>query len=156
MSDTSPASEPTIWVVVADSSRADVYTLASRRGSLQKRTTFENEAGRMRAAQLASDRDGRSFDSHGKGRHAMASENNNSKIHLTKAFAKEIAEYIVAGRNAHVCREVAVIAAPRFLGYLREAMAVSSNVAAELMIDKDVVGHDEKVIEKMLRGAWRK
>jgi len=48
------------------------------------------------------------------------------------------------------CDEIALIAAPRFLGVLRDALAIAGKVNPVLTIDKEMVGQDAVVIEKLL------
>jgi len=64
----------TVWIVVADESRAYVYERKSVAGPLQELFNLENEVGRMKSGELLADRGGRSFDSHGQGRHTMTKE----------------------------------------------------------------------------------
>ena len=59
-------------VVVADESKAVVYRRATRSGPLQEIFTFNNEAARLKTGELLADKGGRSFDSHGHGRHTRA------------------------------------------------------------------------------------
>ncbi len=49
-----------------------------------------------------------------------------------------------------VCDEVVLIAAPRFLGVLRDALEKTGNVIPSVTIDKEMVGRDAADIEKLL------
>jgi protein required for attachment to host cells len=138
------------WVIVADESTALFYTQDTRRSALQKLTTLENAAARTKIGDLISDSGGRSFDSHGQGRHTMTNEKSDPKKHAAIVFAKDIAERINKARHNGTCRDFALIAAPRFLGLLRDALTVSGNAVPFLTVDKDVVGQEPAVIEKLL------
>jgi hypothetical protein len=59
------------WIVVADQSKARIFTVDDPRGELQELEQLEHPVGRDQAQTLGSDRPGRSFDSSGQGRHAM-------------------------------------------------------------------------------------
>ena len=59
------------WIVVADQSKARVFTVDDPRGELRELEHLEHLAGSDQAQTLGSDRPGRSFDSSGQGRHAM-------------------------------------------------------------------------------------
>jgi len=152
MTSQAASSEKFFWVVVADEAKAVVYARASKSGPLHEVFSLENEAARMKTEQLISDSGGRSYDSKGKGRHTMTREKVDPKKHAASIFAKQIAERI--GRVMHdgSCRGFALIAAPRFLGTLREAVSVATTAEPYATVDKDVVGQDTTVIERLLAG----
>jgi protein required for attachment to host cells len=149
----SPADERRYLVVVADEYRAIVYARDTRTGPLRKLRTFTNETARMKTGDLISDRGGRSFDSHGQGRHTMGGERDSPQQHSARGFAKDIAEIIAAESHKGTCRGYAVVAAPRFLGLLRQEFSTAVRDAPYATVDKDVVGQDEAFIEKLLENA---
>ncbi len=138
------------WIIVADESAATVYERQSRRGALTELFQMKNEAERKKTGELISDRGGRSFDSHGQGRHTMTKEKSGPKKHAAQAFAKLLAQRIAHAVHKGSCEEIALIAAPRFLGILRDALAKAGNVAPAVTIDKEMVGKDPGAIEKLL------
>lgn len=142
--------EKNFWIVVADESRATVYTRKARRSPLIELLTLDNEMGRKKTGEILSDRGGRSFDSFGAGRHTMAAEKADPKKHSAMVFAKQIAERIARVTHDGSCRGYALIAAPRFLGMLREALSRRCSVEPFKTIDKDVVGQDAAVLQKLL------
>jgi protein required for attachment to host cells len=111
---------------------------------------MQNKVARQKIATLISDRGGRSFDSHGEGRHTMTREKTGPKTHAAIIFAKEIAERISKAKYDGSCRSFALIAAPRFLGILRDALNTAGNLVPTVTIDKDVVGQDMDHIGKLL------
>ncbi len=141
------------WVVVADEARAFIYTRDTRRGALAELTCLENPDGRKKPGQLVSDRGGRSFDSGGQGRHAMGQEKPGPKEHVAGVFAKQIA--IRIGRALHDgrCRGYVLVAAPRFLGMLRDAVANHCSEAPEKAIAKAVVDKDVQFLRKLVDDA---
>jgi len=143
-------SEKYFWVVVADESNAIVYARDTRSGPLRKVFSLDNAAARMKTEQLISDSGGRSFDSKGKGRHTMTSEKAAPKKHAASIFAKQIAERIGKVMHDGSCRGFALIAAPRFLGVLRDAVSVATSAEPYATVDKEVVGQDTTVIERLL------
>ena len=147
---TSPAAAPYWAVVVADESSAIVYARDSLSGPLRELFSLYNDTARKKTNQLISDSGGRSFDSHGKGRHTMGHEKADPKKTAAIAFAKQIAERIAKGLYDGSCRGFALVAAPRFLGVLREAISIATTVEAYATVDKEVVGKDTEVIEKLL------
>ncbi len=140
----------TTWVIVADESAATVYARKSRRGPLTELFSLTNEVARKKTGDLISDRGGRSFDSHGQGRHTMVKEKSGPKERASAAFAKDIANRANKAMHEGTCDEIALIAAPRFLGVLRDAFAIAGNVNPVLTIDKEMVGQGAVVIEKLL------
>jgi len=150
MTSQTSSNEKFFWVVVADESKAIVYARDTKSGPLREVFSLANEVARMKTEQLISDSGGRSFDSKGKGRHTMSREKVDPKQHAASIFAKQIAERI--GRVMHdgSCRGFALVAAPRFLGVLREAVSVATSTEPYATVDKELVGQDTTVIEKLL------
>jgi len=144
------SSEKVFWVVVADESNAIVYARDTRSGPLREVFSLANEAARMKTEQLISDSGGRSYDSKGKGRHTMTSDKTDPKKHAAAVFAKQIAGHIGRVMYEGSCRGFALIAAPRFLGVLRDAVSVATPAEPYATVDKEVVGQDTTVIEKLL------
>jgi len=147
---TSPATAPYWTVVVADESRVLFYARDSMSGPLRELFSLDNDTARKKTDQLISDSGGRSFDSYGKGRHTMGHEKADPKKIAAMAFAKQIAERIVKGMYDGSSRGFALVAAPRFLGVLREAISITTTVEPYATVDKEVVGQDTEVIEKLL------
>ena len=137
-------------VVVADEYKAVFYSRETRNGPISQLREITNESARMKTADLISDRGGRAFDSHGQGRHTMASEKTAPKDQLARIFGKQIATLIATEIRNGNCRDYALIAAPRFLGVLRRELAVLTKAEPYVTIDKDVVGRDESFIEHLL------
>jgi protein required for attachment to host cells len=145
-----PPGQKSYWVVVADESRAIFYARDKKRSPLNELFQLENEVARQKTASQISDRGGRSFDSHGQGRHTMAREKTDPKKHAAIAFAKEIAGKIASARHAGSCRDYSLVVAPRFLGLLRDALETAGYAESLQSIDKDMVGQDTTTIEKLL------
>ena len=145
-----PQNNKYFLVVVADEYRAIFYSRETRYGPLSEIRAITNESARMKTADLISDRGGRSFDSHGQGRHTMTSEKTAPKDQLARTFGKQIAKLIATEVRKGTCRDFALIAAPRFLGVLRQELAVVTKAEPYMTVDKDVVGREESFIEELL------
>ena len=141
------------WVVVADEAQAVIYTRDKKSGPLTELTRLENPDGRKKPGELVSDRGGRSFDSGGQGRHAMGQEKPGPKEHIAGAFAKQIAMRIGKALHNGTCRGYVLVAAPRFLGMLRDAVASNCSEAPEKAIPKEVVDKDPAFLRKLLENA---
>jgi len=138
------------WVVVADESQAIVYARERKSGPMHELFRLENADGRKKPGELVSDRGGRAFDSFGTGRHAMANEKDGPKRHVAAQFAKQIAERIGKAVHNGRCRGYALVAAPRFLGVLRDAVATTCHVEPYKTVAKEMVGKDTNVLQKLV------
>ena len=61
------------WIIVADESLARIFSQEKKFGPLRQVAELSNADARKKTGDMISDRGGRSFDSHGQGRHTMAS-----------------------------------------------------------------------------------
>ncbi|MBT8084162.1 MAG: host attachment protein [Woeseia sp.] len=150
MANANPAAQKFYWVVVADESRALIYQRTTRTGPLSEVISLTNETARKKDSEIVSDRGGRSFDSAGSGRHAMGNDRSGPKQHAAEVFAKDVATRIGDVVHDGSCRGYALVAAPRFLGMLRAAVAKTSNVEPYKTVDKDLVGHPIENIKSVV------
>lgn len=150
MVDANRRADKTYWIVVADESHAVIYTRSTRRGPLQKLISLDNAAGRKKTGELLADRGGRSYDSFGTGRHTMVKEKTDPKKHVAMAFAKQIAERVGKVTHDGSCRGYALLAPPRFLGMLRDAVSNSCKFEPFKTIDKEVVDKDTAFLKKLV------
>lgn len=141
------------WVIVADESEAIIFTRKGRRAALSEMSRLHNETARMKSGDLLADREGRAFDSHGHGRHAVERENADPRRQAAITFARTVAARIAkAAHKGGEFDDLILVAAPRFLGLLREALATTSGkITPYLSIDKDVVQHDAEFIRDLIR-----
>lgn len=142
--------EKTYWIVVANEAQAIIYTRSERRSPLVESLSLENAEARKKKGEILTDRGGRSFDSFGAGRHTMAIEKTDPKKQAAIAFAKQVAERIAKVVHEGSCRGYALVAAPRFLGLLRDAVSRQCKMAPFRTIDKDVVGRDTTFLQKLV------
>lgn len=138
------------WIIVADESLARIFSQEKKFGPLQQVAELSNADARKKTGDMISDRGGRSFDSHGQGRHTMGREKSSPQSQSAIRFAKEIISRIDSALKSNVCEKFAVIAAPKFLGLLRDEIAISKLPAPFLTIDKGVVKEEIADIEQLL------
>jgi protein required for attachment to host cells len=79
------------------------------------------EDGRRHSGELDTDRPGRAFDRAGQGRHAYA-VNEDARQHAVGFFAKELASDLAGEFHRGAFQQLIIIAPPRFLGVLRDAL----------------------------------
>ena len=86
---------------------------------------------------FASDRPGRAFDSHGSGRHAMASSESGRR-HEVRLFARQLADYLNNAIATGDFEHIVLIASPAFLGHLRTELSQLAKRAVVLAKPKDL------------------
>jgi protein required for attachment to host cells len=125
-----------IWILSANSSKATIFTAESSHGPLVELESFDNPDARVKQMDLASDRAGRSFDSHGEGRHAMEVQVD-PRQQVQIRFARLIADRLEQARVAHAFEQLVLVAAPGFLGLLRPNFGAPLQSLVSLEVDKD-------------------
>ena len=83
----------------------------------------------------------------------MQKEKVDPKTHASIVFAKQIIARILDEKRKGNCRQFALIAAPRFLGLLRDQVAVSGIGDPFITIDKNVVNKAPAEIEKLIAAS---
>ena len=132
---------PKNWIVVANHSGARIFTLAPAAPRLKdpqavqyneqglppsrllERETLEHPEGRMKAQAIDADRPGRSFQSAGTKRHSMTRKVD-PKTQQAIAFARQVAGRLENARRQGELERLILVAAPEFLGLLRENFSV--------------------------------
>ena len=136
------------WVVVADKSRARIFTTEEPRGPLLELASVVNPYGRVQEQTLVSDRPGRSFDSHGQGRHDMGSTVEPAEQETIR-FAKQIADHLQDACNEGRCKELLLVAGPQLLGVLRKQLNTPETIKVSA-IDKNLGQFDAREIRTHL------
>jgi len=104
------------WVVVADRSRARIFSVETPRGPLTELEDLVHPESRAHDRDLTSDRPGRSSDNHVLGTaHGKGDQQ-------AQEFAREIADRLENGRVGAQFERLVVVAAPDVLGLLRKTM----------------------------------
>lgn len=125
------------WVVVANSAHARIFTLAppaprlkepempqystEKRSRLIELEALEHPEGRLKSQSIDADRPGRSFESAGMKRHAMTREVDPKKQEAI-AFSRQVAERLESARCQGEVDRLVLVAAPEFLGLLRDRL----------------------------------
>jgi protein required for attachment to host cells len=145
------ASVSKLCVLVADSAVARIFTARGPDGPLNEVESLSHTASRLHERDLASDRPGRTFDSVGGGRHAKELEVSPKEEEAVR-FAEQLAERMHAGRTAGEFDRLMVVAAPRFLGLLREKLDPATRALVGFELDKDLTRHIPEEIRSHLPG----
>lgn len=137
------------WVVVADSAAVRIFSMAGPRSSLQEIETLDHPEGRLPAGEINADRPGRSFASAGKRRHAMEREVDPKK-QATTTFARGVVERLENARAQGELERLILVAAPEFLGLLREHLSSESKRIVENEFALNLVGMSAEEIRAHL------
>jgi protein required for attachment to host cells len=141
-----------VRVIVADQRDANFFDVATPQADPQACGSLHNDAARP-DRDLETDRPGRRFSgSDNNNRHGVDGERSTER-HELELCALEVARTSDGARTRHEFDRLVLIAAPRMLGLLREALpaACRSVVAAE--ISKDFVHHDLETIRDAIPQA---
>lgn len=137
-----------LWVIVADSARARIFSAETRTAPLIEIKSLEHPEGRMHAIDLTSDLPGKDSDRTGLGRHAI----NYSDPKQTEAvnFARKIAEILEAARVSKKFRQLVIIAPPSFLGILRDLIGTQLARLVTCELDKNLTQIEAAAIRETL------
>jgi len=128
----------TTWILLADGTQARI-ACNDGPGRGIKPVFEETLHGRnLPGREINSDRPGRTFDSHGRGRHAMeppTDPRENEKQHFIRGLAALLDKEAKRGRYDRLV----LVAPPKALGYLRSALSDSVREKITGEIDKDLV-----------------
>lgn len=136
------------WIVVADAARGRIFEL--QQGHLAEIEDFANPAEREDNADLRTDSYGRFY---GKGEREQghtAEPPVLPKEHEAARFAKHIAEYLDQARNRHLYDKLRLIAAPSFLGLLRNTLDDEVRKLVDQELDQDLTKVSVRELEQRL------
>ncbi len=142
------------WVVVADRTRARIlvkpHSPTAAGGDWEELPSLIYPEGRLRDQEFNADRPGRSFDSMGKGRHAMSQEVS-PKEEAAERFAKSLADVLDKGRANHLYVSLILVAEPGFLGTLQATLSAHTARLVTEKIPKDLTTRPHKELTDCLR-----
>lgn len=126
------------WILVADRAHARLFSPTIDGGGLTELEDFINPEGRKPEVGYANDRPPRSFESMGPSSHVIQ-PHTTAEEKVSARFAHELNDVLERGRVEHRFERLILVAPPRFLGVLHNALGkqVSSCVVAQ--VDKDIV-----------------
>ena len=140
-------------VVVGDAARVRLFAVDLETEHLVETAALVNTAAHQHARDLTADRDGRSFDRQGGGRHALA-PSSEPKSQATAVFARDVAAQV---QEASVgSNTIVLIAAPRFLGLLRKQLSPTTKSKVSRQINKDLTTSNAKEIEALVKAKLKR
>ncbi|ROT98153.1 host attachment protein [Marinobacter sp. R17] len=136
------------WIVVADSAHARILATTQRNNVLAEITSLEHEDSRLKEQELVTDKPGRTNDRMGQAQHPM--EEPDYRAQEQKAFASNIVETLEEGRQQGRFDHLALVAAPDFLGLLRQSLSKPLSRMVSESVDKNLVDKDEETIRRQV------
>lgn len=136
------------WILVADASRARIFSADKALSPLQEIRALTSPEARLHEGDLVTDKGGRDRNP-GVGAHGFSVEDEHKQDNAER-FASLVCQELEAARNAGEFRKLYVVAAPSFLGMLRrhQSSSLRQMVAGEL--DKNLSTQDAASIRKCL------
>jgi len=146
-----------VRVVVADLSEARFYDTSGLNAPLQLVGTFTDPKARLHERDLVSDRPGRVFDhaAPARGRrgsvaHHGTNGDRSARRHETETFARHVTRALHVALRENQIDRIVLVAAPAFLGMLREIAPPAVKAAVVAEVRKDLVHQSERVLQDHL------
>jgi protein required for attachment to host cells len=139
-----------IWILVADSARAHLYLRGNRWDQLDPLEKHEHPEGRAHEGDLVSDQGTAVIQRGGQGQRRSSQPEVSATEHEAQVFAHELAGRLRKGRVEREMDSLVLVAAPHFLGLLREALDDQTRKCVVHEIDKDLTQYDTDKIGELL------
>jgi protein required for attachment to host cells len=129
---------PNTWILAADRSKARILEMRNRQDAPVEIADFVNPAGRAHERDINTDASGRFY---GKGErvqgHSTSTEVSAAQ-HEAERCAEQLREYLYHAHAEHRFDKLWIVAAPAFLGVLRDKFPKPLHAITELEVAKDV------------------
>lgn len=125
------------WILIAHRGGARLLENPGPGKGLELIEEIPHPEGRLKNQDIDADKPGRAFDSHGQGRHALERERMPTE-QLAAQFAKQLAGMLDEGRVRMRYDQLVLVAEPRFLGWLRDALSPETAQRVVASLDKDL------------------
>lgn len=136
--------------MTANAAECRIFSHDKKFAPLTEVKSLEWPGGRLASRDVNADRPGRSFDSGGQGRHAMEPRGD---VHEEEGvrFTREIAHQLAESQRSGAFGQLVIIAAPRLLGQLRDALPDPVQRCVTHEIAKDLTAYDAQQLTDWLR-----
>jgi protein required for attachment to host cells len=137
------------WLVVADNSRARFFSMETRSGPIEETKSIVHTEARLKEQNMASDAQGRGSAKGGEGIHAYQ-DKISPKEQENINFAREISTELDKARKENKFKQFVLVAAPEFLGKLREQMNKQTQKLVSFELAKNLAHLEAADIRKHL------
>ncbi len=124
------------WILVADSTRARIFTADSPSSPLEEIEDISHTEGRLHDREITSDLPGKIKSADGGG-HAFE-QPTDPKKHETDNFAHRVAQHLEEAHNANRFEQLLIVAGPAFLGLLRSHLPEQVKKLVRFELDKEL------------------
>jgi protein required for attachment to host cells len=147
----------TTWIVTADNGRARIFAESDHKARLQEVESMVNTTARMRTADIYSDRLGPT--AAGQSMHNTGGATPNKQYEPPQTpdereaelFAKDISALLLKSHQEGRFQQLALVAAPKFLGVLRAVLAPQLKPLVGLEINKDYTHSNGQQLREQLQ-----
>lgn len=140
---------PEIYVIVVDSAKARVLHSTGKTSALIEYEILDHPEGRMHTRDLTADLPGRDSNRTGLGKHRLDSSSD-PKQQESIEFAKRIAAYLGEMVSHKQVDQLMIVAAPAFLGILRDLLPSNVVSIVTFELDKNLTHHKPDEIRSHL------
>ncbi|MGO4380255.1 host attachment protein [Pseudoduganella sp. RAF53_2] len=138
------------WVVVADSSHARIFRVRDAQHSLEEVEDMANPLGRADNRQIESDANSQFYSPNGQ--HPTYSPSEDAVEHEVHQFARQLARRLDTAAAQNQYDHLCLIAAPKFLGLLRDSLNHSTRKLVIAESNKNFASFPRPEIEACVRG----
>lgn len=138
-----------VWILVADSSRARIFSAENSAADLAEIEVLTHPEGRLHEQEMDSDLPGTTRGPIDPSRHNYSDEVS-PKEQEAVDFAKRLSNYLGDELNQNKFNRLFVVAAPSFLGDLRGAFSTRLSKHVAFTLDKNLVAMEPKEIRNHL------
>jgi protein required for attachment to host cells len=136
------------WILVADNSRARIFTAETPSSPLEEIEDLSHSEGRLHDREITTDLPGK-IKSAGAGGHTFE-QPTDPKKHEAEVFAHSVANYLEDAHNANKFKQLLIIAEPSFLGLLRNQLPEQIKRLVSFELDKNITKHSAEDIRQHL------
>ncbi len=137
------------WILIADSSRARIFTAENSASELVEIENLNHSESRLEEQVLTEDLPGRSKGSQEMGGHLLKTEVS-PKEQENQSFAKRVTHHLCHELNLNKFENLFVIASPSFLGELRRSCSGQLKKHIAFSLNKNVVTKTPEQIRSYL------
>lgn len=124
------------WILVADSTRARIFTADTPSSPLEEIEDFSHKEGRLHDREITSDLPGKIKSADGGG-HAFE-QPTDPKKHEIDAFAHHVTKFLEDAHNANRFEQLILVAGPSFLGMLRSHLPEQIKQLVRFELNKEI------------------
>ncbi|WP_447554532.1 host attachment protein [Vreelandella sp. EE22] len=139
----------TTYIVVADAGRARIFTYAANK--LTEKENLAHAEGRMHEGDLVTDSPGADVHSSAASSSHSSAEGGAALEHENEMFAKDVVQHLVDARTSNKMDELILVAAPKFLGLLRDKLDKPTQKMVTHTLSKDLTKASSEEIEKAIQ-----